>query len=784
MSKGRETWFNRYGAFVLVATVCAGVGLRVLGNGFVNYDDPQLLLDPAARGEYEPNLENLVNHLLPVEPGSYMPLRALYFMACYVVGGSSPFVYHLVSLLLYTLLALLVYLLAHRLLCWGHEASAQPAGRLSRSNLWALFAALLFCVSPQNVECLAWVSASKDLLLGVFWTACVVYYIQGRRGKVPGYKAALVCFILALASKPAAIMILPVILAYELCRPHTTQNTKIPFWIYFLLALVTLPFLFFLAEQTIFISAQRTGPGFGSVLAGAFKAFFSYLIAFFVPVGLSVRYLVRIPLTLLNLEALIYLLLFAALCWMAVLAWRAGNRLPVFALVWVVLALLPTSGIVPLEVLRADRYALAALPMYAIVLSACLRSVDRKLSPGARRALSFSLWLVPLIFSALFIQRLGVWKSSERLWNDALAEDRKNYVALKGLGAHYSALGDTALSIICFQRALTVNPASTGALTSLGSLYEKAGEMDRAELMYRKALEVSVKKGQSLSDLGSFYLRTGRLDQAEDCLMRSLEATPGNESNHYQLSVLYQRTGRLDKALAHMRRARDLNPRHPMFLTGLGRLLAKAGYYEQAIPLLEDALARDSLFVPAYLGMGELYGMLGSLENALGSFETALRLEPDNPGALRGIAGVLGQMGNIDSAAITLDRLLKLDPDDCDALSNMVAVYLRRNDLQQALTTAQRAIACDSLRTANYFNCFQIYYLLDSLPQAKSMLERVLKLAPGFPAGMFSMARLILRMGGERQEAVYYLQRHLQVETDSTLRVRTQSVLDSISVMP
>ncbi|HUU27454.1 MAG TPA: tetratricopeptide repeat protein [archaeon] len=780
MSEPGESFFKRYAAYFAVVIFSLAISLPVLRNGFVNYDDPQLVLEPASQGRLDLSLENLTRALVPDPRSSYTPLRWMTFMVCHALGGQTPWVYHLASLLIYTLLCLSVYLFAHRLLGWDEAAGLDRAGRLSRGNLWPLFAAFIFTAHPMNVESLAWVSAIKDLYQALFWMACVLSFIYSENGWKTGKKLTVVFFILAVLSKPSALLLPLVLGAYIFCKPSSEKRFRLPWIVVGTIVMAVIAYLFYLIPHLKLFEVYRHGAGLSSVAAGALKVFLAYLKTFLLPTALSVRYLVRVPLTFFNPQTLLHLLAFLALLWLAIVFWRKRDRLPAFALSWVLVAFLPTSGILPLEILRADRYALVSMPVLAVVLATLLRAVKRRLPPLPGSLLAISSWLVPFLFSVLFIQRLGVWRSSETLWQDVLTVEPRHTLALNNLGAYYVDEGDTTKGMDYLQRALCSNPAYDRAMNTLGLLYEAQGRKGEAEAMLKRAVEQPYHREESLINLGSFYLRSGRPELAEKILTEATEIAPQDPRIHYWLSACYQRSGQAGKALEEMRKALSIEPSSPVYLAGVGRLLILKGEIMEALGLLEDALDRDRNFAPAYLGFGELFSAAGKLEDARTAYEEVLRREPGNLEALRNLASIQGRLGNIDSAAGLLKRLIAENPRDCEALANMVAVCFSLGWLGEALSAVHLAIECDSTQAANYLNAYEIYNSMDSLKPAGMMIAKALRVAPHNPRAIYSRALLSLRTDSRPDTALNYLEKLLRMDVEPALRSRSQALLDSL----
>ena len=96
----------------------------------------------------------------------------------------------------------------------------------------AFFGALLFAAHPVHVEAVTWLAARKEVLQGFFFFLAFYLYLRGKEGEgrrksfYLGF--ALFFMLLAILSKPAAIVFPAVILVYEIAveKKIPTENEK------------------------------------------------------------------------------------------------------------------------------------------------------------------------------------------------------------------------------------------------------------------------------------------------------------------------------------------------------------------------------------------------------------------------------------------------------------------------------------------------------------------------------------------------------------------------------
>src|SRR5262245_46510703 len=142
------------GAAVLLTATLASFS-PLVGNGFVNYDDPSALL----QNEHltSPGIvawaftTDLMGHFQPVAWLVWSPVKRVF--------GSNAAAFHALSLFIHVLNALLVGLLSIHLTAATAARSADGRSRLRPYAVSALTASALFAIHPTRVEPVAWASA-------------------------------------------------------------------------------------------------------------------------------------------------------------------------------------------------------------------------------------------------------------------------------------------------------------------------------------------------------------------------------------------------------------------------------------------------------------------------------------------------------------------------------------------------------------------------------------------------------------------------------------------------
>jgi Flp pilus assembly protein TadD len=84
------------------------------------------------------------------------------------------------------------------------------------------------------------------------------------------------------------------------------------------------------------------------------------------------------------------------------------------------------------------------------------------------------------------------------------------------------------------------------------------GDYALAMRLYRRAIELRPESAMAYANLGAIHLAAGQLDDAQQMLLRAVELQPSHAQAHYNLGLVYLQTGQRSQARGHVLRARKL----------------------------------------------------------------------------------------------------------------------------------------------------------------------------------------------------------------------------------
>ncbi len=458
----------------------------------------------------------------PNAPGLYRPLTSLALAAQWAAGGGSPWLFHVVSILLNVAVALAVLKLGRQLL--GGTAG------------W--WAAALFAIHPVHAEAIATGVGQGELGAALLVTIAVACHVRFRReGALSGRRIALLAllYLAACGFKENAILLPALMLAVEVTvlGKVTARLKQRDVWLLAgALAVVAAGF------WTAHIVASGTTAGDRPALAfygmdagdrlmtmlGVVPEWFRLLLW---PAHLKVQYLPG-EIQLARGFGVSQLFGAALLAGTAILAWMVRHRLPVFTLgvLWTAVALFPVSNVlIPSGVVLAERTLY--LPSVGVVLAigAVIEWASQRVadwSSPVRRlgvAAGGAVLLAGLVRTAL---RLPVWRDAHSFREATLRETPDSYRTHWVRGMQLFQAQDFAGGERELVTAMTIFPHDPQLLARLADHYRATRRCDAAVDLYRRSLAIDGTRFYLRQRMVDCLLTLGRLDEAMAVARRAI----------------------------------------------------------------------------------------------------------------------------------------------------------------------------------------------------------------------------------------------------------------------
>ncbi|QPJ65353.1 MAG: tetratricopeptide repeat protein [Candidatus Nitrohelix vancouverensis] len=507
--------------FLLVVGVYANTW-----NAPFNYDDFNVVFD---------KVENQGEVYTEPFPLRYRHVFYLTFWLNYQADGTNPQGYHLVNTLIHALASIVVFFLTRLAIGKGTLLG------LGAAQTIAALAAILFALHPLNTEAVAYISGRGNSLSGLFCFLSVLCIAKAnlrssrRQTLWACYFLSFVFFVSAMLSKETAIFLPIGIFIFDVAfmrGPNWRPFRERLIWVY-----APVPLLGFLAltaspELAEFIAkwSKQMDPAYAlrqiPVIGYAFKLLL-------LPINLSFDHAFPETWFARSYQWSLLLIVLIASAWIttrAQITERPHLKIIPFGIAWILLAMAPTHSFLPRLDLLSERNlytaGFGASLVLATLLYLCGAAFERMFANRGRALRWAFLLTLPILFSALTVERNLVYRSQASLWQDVLDKAPGKPRALHNLGHFYLKQDDYENAYVVFNKlsiAKTTPFYLSQARANLGLIYQSRQDINRARQEFEKAIDLDPTNPLSYYNLGTQYANQQQYSPALDYFLKAEE---------------------------------------------------------------------------------------------------------------------------------------------------------------------------------------------------------------------------------------------------------------------
>ncbi len=553
------------------------------------------------------------------------------------LGGLDVFGYHLINIAIHIAVGLVFYWLVFELLTLVPKENREEWHRVP---FWA---AGIHLLHPLAVEPVAYISSRSSLLAALFFLLgliCLVRFYKRTTdtgfGGLELLAGFVVFFYLGCGTKAIVVSLPLIAVAFialrkpnRFLKDHSQEAL-----------LILAPALVYLFWRTTQLGSMTSLPGdlesattsrtlYALTQIKAFASF--YLFKFFLPVNQNFEPDVRLVsgmgdpgiwLALGAVMALGYFLYKKT----PPLLWLGG--------LWSVIALLPTSSIIPLkQIVVEHRFYLPGLGMCIVLAGLIQLAVQKNL---VRNAVFCTVFLLCFLLTQ---NRAQDFQTDLTLWEDT---------ALKSPG-----------------KALVHN--------NLATAYLGKKRFEDAERSLRTTLQLSPNHSQARINLGVLYAQQGNLEQALDEFMSLINRGSADPVVLYNAGLALKNMNQPEQALPFLEKAVERAPSNADYHFTLGQVNQMLKKNDDALMAYRHSLQLNEDNAMAHLNMGTVFWEQGHYFFADSEFQIAYQLAPESTVALSNLVSSNMLFQNYEQAIHYLDIWLKAEPDNALARQYLTA---------------------------------------------------------------------------------------------------------------
>ncbi|MFG0247687.1 MAG: tetratricopeptide repeat protein [Phycisphaeraceae bacterium JB051] len=620
----RWGWLILLGVMVLVYS-------GALRAGFFLDDTEMILFNPAIT-----DLAAAFKSAFTVDRG----LVKLSFALNYAIGGTEPWGYHLVNLLVHYL---------NGLLLWGLLYTTLQLPRVGmpkvRAARLALAGAAVWLVHPLGSQAVIYTVQRAELMATTMILFCAFSLLQSQvnpsRRRLWQTLCVLGSFV-GMQCKLIAIVIPLLLLVFDwlLLGAHRREFCHKRRWLY-VGVFASWCMLFVVGALGILESdAQVSSAGTGLMqaippllyLAVQSQVLFYYLAVSVWPQTLVFDHAWPLPIhwtacwpTLLGMTVL-----FALTVWLVIKRVRWAMLPSLFFLV-----LAPTSSFMPVIDLAVEHR------MYLALASVCI-AVVLLLGSLMREKTTLLTTVLVMLITALSMRtwvRVGDYQQPQLLWGKVLTvypDSKRAYAQVRYAKLIKQGLGQQIQQL---QQAVAQDPNDHHALYALGEIFFQMSNYKLARPMLEQAWERKPDEPAYLQALARMLRIDGDLDRARELYEKLVAIQPDDVPTRLAVAELLAGIKQWDQALTHLQHAQRVMPDNPSIYANMSNVLLRADRAPQAIAPARRAyeLAGEQSANAAGV-LASAYAANGMWSEAAALFEQVLQLKPQDPGTIQRLA--------------------------------------------------------------------------------------------------------------------------------------------------
>lgn len=619
------------------------------------------------------NLNNIKQFFTDASTGSsnpsnqtYRPIVTLSFaIDHFIAKGLDPFYFHLNMFIIYIFQLVLMFFIIRKII------------DMTSSHKWNIyitfFIVFLYGLHTVNAETINYISSRSDsystfFVLGGFF----IYMYFPRIRKLHLY---LIPVIIGILTKEQAVMFAPIFFFYLLIFEFDTDLSQIlkkqsfePLKKSFI---KSLPSILVCGLLGLFVLKMQTStytPGGTSqfhYLITQPWVYLRYFLAFFFPVNLSADTDWVSFTNIFDERAIVgYVFILALIIIILKMSKEVRTRPVAFGLIWFILALLPTSSIIPLAEVTNDHRMFYPFVGLSLAIISYLRFLLLKFENKITGSTVFKSVIV--IFCLLVLsahaygvrQRNKVWSSAETLWYDVTIKSPNNGRGLMNYGLTQMEKGNYDLALEYYNKALLITPYYPYLHVNTAILYNAIGNSDKAEEYFQNAIRYGSTIYVTHFHYAKFLFEKKRYNEALYHAEQTLKLSPYLLENRHLLYDIYFNLNKFNELKSLLEETLKLKPddNYSLIYKGIdfSRDLTKVQLAEQ--------VAFTNPSPENYLNLSLEYYYIEEYEKCIEACYKSLELNPNYAEAYNNICSAYNCLEEWGKACEACEKAIQLKP--------------------------------------------------------------------------------------------------------------------------
>ena len=526
----------------------------------------------------------------------YRPLIMASYAVDYVRHGLNPKGFHFTNILAHMLCAIVVYLLAAKLL---------------KNQTQAFIAALIWAVHPTHVENVVWISGRTDIFAGIFYLLSfyffLIWLISVKRPWL-SLTATCVCYALSLHCKEMAIT-LPILfgVVYFLTEDKKCSLNSLK-GMFVTMAFITVGYLTVRHVVLGSIASSTLNHAWGDILLSMPLVFTRYIGLVLGLVPIDPHHAETVLKSAWSISFALYAMVVLAYAAVLGMVLRRRQNILLFCLLWFPVTLMPVFVLGKFgDILYADRFLyIPSVGLICAAVTVVYRLVKRK--GKMVRAAALLLGALYLLMNISYSRTVSAyWKDDLSLFSQAVQTSPDSPYIHFNLGNILSHSESYEKAVDEYNKAIALFPRYIEAYNNKAFVLNRMERYEEAMVCSKRALSSKDVHFSTFNNMGDSLMGLGDIEGAEKCYIGSL-ALKKTAIGHHQFALCLMEQGKINEAYAHFMEALSIKM-NPRILNNVGGLFLEQGNPDKALVYAKRALSRLKPNMPSNIKLEIHYNM-------------------------------------------------------------------------------------------------------------------------------------------------------------------------------
>lgn len=345
------------------------------------------------------------------------------------------------------------------------------------------------------------------------------------------------------------------------------------------------------------------------------------------------------------------------------------------------------------------------------------------------------------------------WKNDVRIGtvNFTLKMDAGDWMA------RAEAVKDVEVKNICFQNAVSANPASEDARLGLAKTFEDKKQTKNAISEYEEILKNNPRNAEVLTALIPLYAQTKKTGKLIETF-KTLAAVDRSKADQYyfRAASAAEKSNLTAEAIDLYKKSLAVNRAHSEARQRLIKLYEKENQWNLVAENTQELVKQEPKNANLYLYLSDAYLKTNRLDQAISAAEKAAKLNPKDAAAQLQCALLYEKAKQDDKAIEAYQKLVSLKPKHAVAYNNLGLLEEKRGNRKSALEYYEKAVALDPENRIFLINLADAYEKDKQLDKAVDAYKKIVKTDADNKSVWEALAVLNLKLGRENNAIIAY----------------------------